>query len=155
MQQPPIMELTSNQEVIEVATTALTDAIANSNLANWIGYQAYQTFLSDPLNLQTDAVKLQTALDIVAAIEAGNFTLSDLFVAAQNKTGVEITDIGGQPNPTLTVLGYEFEIGSLLGETVVDSWTSASKTSTTTHFREYFTTVGEDAPDGFEDSYFA
>ena len=148
------MELTSNQEVVEAATTALTDAIKNSNsFANWIGYQAYQTFLSDPLNLQTDAVKLQTALDIVAAIEAGSFTLSDLFLAAQNKTGAEITDIGGEPNPTLTVLGYEFEIGSLLGDTTVNSWTSANKTSTTTHFREYFTNVGEDAPDGYDESW--
>ena len=109
------MELTSNQVVVEAATTVLTDAIANSNLANWIGY-SLQTFLSDPLNLQTDAVKLQTALDIVAAIEAGNFTLSDLFLAAQSKTVVEITDIAGEPNPILSVLGHEFEIGSLLGD---------------------------------------
>ena len=93
------MELTSNQAVVEAATTVLTDAIADSNLANWIGYQAYQTFLSDPLNLETDAVKLQTALDIVAAIEAGDFTLSDLFIAAQSKTDVAITDIAGEAEP--------------------------------------------------------
>ena len=146
------MELTSNQEVVQTATATLTDAIPNSSyFANWIGYQAYQTFLSDPLNLQTDAEKLQTALDIVAAIEAGNFTLSDLFLAAQNKTGV-VTDIGGEPNPTLTVLD-DVEIGSLLGDTTVDSWTSASKTSTTTHFREYFTTVGKMRRDGYDENW--
>src|SRR6188474_2749849 len=103
----------SNQVVVQHATSALTDAITgNSTFASWIGWEAYQ-----------NGATLEDAIAIANAVEAGEFSLNDLFIAAQSKTAAGIpTDIAGEPDPTLTVNGVTFHIGHLLGDTTVETW---------------------------------
>lgn len=126
----------NNEVVVKTATSVLTNAILASNdFARWIGYEFYNN----------NPALLQEALNIVKAIEAGNFILDDLFTAAQSKAG-PITDIPGEPHPKLTVLGHTFEIGEYLGGTNVDTWTSGQAKNQQYHSREYFTTVDKTAP---------
>ena len=134
----------SNQAVVQEATTALTGAIADSSdFASWIGFMSFQ-----------QDGDLQKALDIVEAIESGNFALNDLFIAAQSKTEAGVpTDIAGEPNPTIQVLGNVFEIGSLLGGTTIETWLTTNGKTSTYHSREFFTSVGEDAPEGYDPSW--
>ena len=83
------MELaSSNQAIVQDATVALRAAIAGSTeFASWIGFEAVQQGLD-----------LQTAINIVHEIEAGHYTLDDLFIASQTKTLSAIpTDIAGNP----------------------------------------------------------
>ena len=132
----------SNQAIVQDATVALRAAITDSTeFAKWIGFEAVQQGLD-----------LQTAINIVHEIEAGHYTLDDLFIASQTKTFSAIpTDIAGEPNPSLTVLGYSFDIGHLLGATTVETWQNGTGKSSTFHSREYFTTIGTDAPDNYVD----
>jgi hypothetical protein len=130
----------SNQTVVQHATEALTTAIHDSStFASWVGWEAYQ-----------GGATLEQAIAIVNEIEAGHYSLNDLFNSAQSKvSGSYAAGINGEPNPTLTVNGQTFEIGHLLGETTVEEWASGSAKNVQYHSREYFTKVG-DAPEGFD-----
>ena len=66
----------SNQAIVQEATESLRAAIADSSeFASWIGFEALQQGLD-----------LQTAINIVHEIEAGHYTLDDLFIASQTKS---------------------------------------------------------------------
>ena len=73
----------SNQAVVEHATSALTTLriTGNSTFASWIGWEALQ-----------NGATLEDAIAIANAVEAGEFSLNNLFIAAQSKTGGRNTD---------------------------------------------------------------
>ncbi|MCW8087859.1 hypothetical protein [Sabulicella glaciei] len=89
------------------------------------------------------------ALAVKEAVAAGQFTLSDLFGAAQSKTGPVDGAAVNNPAPKLTVLGETFELSSILSGLDTETWTTSSKVGKTTetvyHTREFFTSlsVGE------------
>jgi hypothetical protein len=88
---------------------------------------------------QADALGIEQALAIKALIESGTFTLSDLFTAAQSKTGT-IEDVAGTPAPTLTVDGLVISLASILGDTDTFTWlTLTKKEGTIYHTREFYT----------------
>jgi VCBS repeat-containing protein len=133
---------TTQAGIIQTATSVLRAAILapTSDFASWIGWEY----------LQRDGATIETALKIVDAIKANNFTLDDLCSAAQSKTGIVAADKIGNPDPSLTVLGYEFDIGHLLGGTTVEVWTSSGK-NPQYHSREYFNSLGTEPANYDED----
>ncbi|QIG47567.1 cadherin-like domain-containing protein [Nordella sp. HKS 07] len=133
----------SNQTVVEHATTALRAAIdGSSDFASWVGWEY----------LQKNPGNFQMALDIVKAIDEGKYSLDDLFIAAQSKTG-GMTNIAGEPDPTLKVLGQTFNIGHLLGDTTTENWTSGNAKNVQYHAREYFTSVDSNSPKGYVEGW--
>lgn len=118
--------------------------------ADWIGFLAKTV----------EGLTTEQALAVKALVEAGSFSLSGLFGAAQSKTGaVEGTSIT-DPEPTLTVtLGetvVNIDLKAILGSLDTESWTytetnnSGKKTTTTTtyHTREFYTDGHE--PEGYD-----
>lgn len=108
----------------------------------------YVAFLAYVAGGSTD---VDAALAIKAAVEAGNFSLSGLFSAAQNKTGgVDGEDIPN-PTPILTVTvgetTYTIDLTAMLGTPTTESWDTVVKKATITHTREFYSTGGE--PGGY------
>jgi hypothetical protein len=90
---------------------------------------------------------VEEALAVKAEIEAGNFSLSGLFSAAQSKTGEVDGGAMTDPTPTLTVGEYVIPLTPMLSSTDTFTWTSGGKT-TVYHTREFFT--GSQIPDGYD-----
>lgn len=105
----------------------------------------FVAFLSNAVN----GLSVDAALALKAAVEAGNFTLSGLFGAAQSKTGAVDGDLIDNPVPTLTVGDVSIDLSAMLGNLGTATWntvTTAKKIVTTTyHTREFYTTGGEPA----------
>jgi hypothetical protein len=123
-------------------TAALTNALMNSTVADWIGFLAKQSGLSTA-----------DALAVKQAVIDGNFTLSDLFGAAQSKTGaVDGTNVA-DPTPKITVNGHTFDLTSILTGLDTETWTQPNtvgtgKKATTEivyHTREFYTDTKEPA----------
>lgn len=90
---------------------------------------------------------VEEALAVKAEIEAGNFSLSGLFSAAQSKTGEVDGGTMTDPTPTLTVGEYVIPLTPMLSGTDTFTWTSGGKT-VVYHTREFFT--GSQVPDGYD-----
>jgi hypothetical protein len=130
----------SNQAVVTTTTTALTSAITgNLDFADWIASLYWA-------GVEHNEANQDMAQQIYDDVLAGNFTLGNLFVAAQTKSLTEAqstTDLSGSPDPTLTVGGQTFNIGEALTGNHVDYFIAKSGKIVTYHEREYFTQVGD------------
>ncbi|MDK1387902.1 hypothetical protein QN224_21005 [Sinorhizobium sp. 8-89] len=119
-------------------TDALTEALQDVTVADYIGFLANQAGLS-----------VDDALVVKAAVVAGDFTLSNLFAAAQSKIGPvdggSITD----PAPTMLVNGVEIDLTAILTGIDTETWStvqaSGKKTETIYHTREFYTDTREPA----------
>lgn len=111
----------------------------------------FVAFLSHSVN----GLSIEDALAVKTQVEAGQFSLSGLFGAAQSKTGAvdgaDITD----PQPTLTVLLNDvtvtIDLAAMLDGADTATWTSGSARNTVHHTREFFTESVE--PDGWSPNW--
>ena len=110
--------------------------------ADWIAYRWYQSSQKTPADLDK-------AIQISQALQAGSFSLSDLFLAAQSKTA-KFVDISGVPHPMLNVAGVSIDISSFFGGgTKVENWTTGTGKTLQYHGREYLNAVTDTAPNGY------
>ncbi len=97
-------------------------------------YVAYLAF--------TGGLSVESALELKAAVEAGNFTLDGLFGAAQSKTGAVAGAAIADPTPTLSVMVGEvlvsLDLTSMLGELDTHTWSTVTKKETIFHTREFY-----------------
>jgi hypothetical protein len=131
-------------------SSAYTNALSTTlqtEAADWIG------FLAKTAN----GLSVQDALAVKAAVAAGNFSLSDLFGAAQSKDGSTANPT--DPEPKLTVVIGEgdaaqtvvIDLRAILSDLDIETWTQSDTTgggkkavtTTTTHSREFYTDAGE------------
>lgn len=133
--------------------SSYTDALATTlqqYAADWIG------FLANSVN----GLSVSDALEVKAAVEAGTFSLSGLFGAAQSSTGpVDGADVA-DPSPTLSVtIGsgtYQISLLPILSDLDTETWTRTDTTgggkkavtTTTHHTREFYTDA--DVPAGYD-----
>lgn len=119
-------------------TEALTEALQDVTVADYIGFLANQAGLS-----------VDDALAVKAAVVAGDFTLSDLFAAAQSKTGPVDGASITNPTPTMLVNGVEIDLTAILTGIDTETWTtlqaSGKKLETIYHTREFYTDTQEPA----------
>ncbi len=118
-------------------TSALTEYLQTDG-ADYVAFLAYLT----------KGLTIEDALLVKAEIEAGNFTLTDLFSAAQSKTGEVDGDDIDNPTPKLIVGDYVIDLTPMLTGTETYSWDSVTKKLTVTHTREYYTEGQEPTVDG-------
>jgi len=85
------------------------------------------------------------ALAIKAAIEGGNFSLTDLFGAAQSKTGTVPGASIVDPDPKIIVNGTAISLKSMLSGLETETWTTTSgsgkKLDATYHTREFYSSA--------------
>lgn len=112
--------------------------------ADYIGYLVFQQAKTAGAT-NVDAVAAgKAAFD---AVSAGSFSLTDLFGAAQSKTGPVAGTAISDPTPKLSVNGYELSLSGLLdgSKTATETWTTSTKVGKTTdtvfHTREFLTTT--------------
>lgn len=121
-------------------TTQLTNYL-KADGADYVAFLAYVANGGD-----VDAAKA-----LKAEVEAGHFTLSDLFSAAQSKTGEVDGEAITNPEPKLTVTvggtSITVDLTAMLGALDTETWESIVKagktTSTIYHTREFYTEGGE------------
>lgn len=101
----------------------------------------YVAFLAHVVN----NLSIEDALLVKAEIEAGNFTLSGLFSAAQSKTGEVDGDTMTNPTPTLTVGDLVIVLTPMLTGTETFTWDTTTKKTVTYHTREFYTEGQEPA----------
>lgn len=125
-------------------------------------YDAWLTgeVLSLSENLAFDAHKdgmaVNEAVALRSAIEAGSFTLGDVFTAAQSKTGA-IADIAGTPAPKVTVTylvdgvskTHTFNLADFMSGQATSTWKDSGKNGQY-HSREYLTDVNHDLPADYD-----
>lgn len=87
------------------------------------------------------------ALTLKALVEAGSFSLSDLFAAAQSKTGAVDGAFMADPQPKLTVDGFVVDLAGMLAGQTTTTWQSGTGSKVVYHTREYFTAT--DLPSGW------
>lgn len=114
--------------------------------ADSVGYEAFQ-----------QGGDVDTALAVKEAVASGNFTLSDVFSAAQSKLGPVDGGLITDPEPKLTVIvagvPVVIDLSDFLSGTETANWTETSgsgkKATVSNHTREFY---GEfDAPDAPDD----
>lgn len=114
--------------------------------ADYIGFLVYTQALEGGAT-NADAVAAGEAA--VAAMESGNFALTDLFGAAQSKSGEVDGENITDPEPMLVVNGYSVPLTDMLGGLTTESWDTTTKvgktTQTITHTREFYSSA--DVPD--------
>ncbi|MDP2441500.1 hypothetical protein [Rhodoferax sp.] len=120
-------------------TNALSEYLQTEEGADYVAFLAYQGGMS-----------VEEALAIKVAITNGEFDLSGLFGAAQNKAGAVVADIT-DPVPTLTVGEFAFDLTAMLGILATDSWDTVTKKDTITHTREFYSASA--TPDGYSDDW--
>ena len=122
--------------------TNFVASYVQNTAADWIAFSWYEASAKTP----DDLAKAQA---ISQGLQSGSFSLNDLFLAAQSKAG-EI-DPDGVPQPTVTVADVTIDIGSFFGTgTELETWTTGSGKSLQHHTREYFSSVDDTAPDGYD-----
>lgn len=138
-------DLISSQSTLSTSYTSALTTYLQTSAADYIGYLAYTT----------NNVDLDTALAIVDAVAAGQFTLSDLFSAAQTKTlvgDVDSYEAGiANPEPKLTVNGVTIDLTAILSNPDVAYWVTTTKKDTIYHLREFYTSA--DAPAGYTEGW--
>ncbi len=128
--------------------TALTGGAAQGELSS--AYSAalsqFVTQAADYLaSTQAEALGIDAALALKSKLEAGEFTLHDLFLAAQTKSPLAnpdanvIDDIAGNPNPYLIVDGQTIYLSSILSGTDTFTWDTFTKKEVINHTREFYT----------------
>jgi VCBS repeat-containing protein len=116
----------------------------------------YVAFLSYVASGSTD---VEAALALKDAVEAGNFSLSGLFSAAQSKTGEVPGDDITNPTPTLTVTladgsSVTIDLTAMLTGLDTETWTTiAKKAGTIYHTREFYGDSRE--PDDYDANWAA
>lgn len=123
-------------------SSSYTNALSSYLQTDGADYVAFLAYVANELSVET-------ALELKAEIEAGNFSLSGLFSAAQSKTGEVDADAITNPQPTLTVTvgetTYTIDLTAMLTGTDTAFWTSGTGKSTVYHTREFFTDSQEPA----------
>lgn len=117
-----------------------------SQYTNWVNAQikAIADYIGYLVAQKTGDVEEGKAA--VAAIESGNFSITDLFNAAQQK-GSGILDVAGDPTPKLLINGLpvDIDITDFMGDPETVNWTTTAKagktTETTYHAREFYGTI--------------
>jgi VCBS repeat-containing protein len=114
--------------------------------AEWIAYQWY-------IGGEASEERLEIAKQIADDLAAGEFSLQDLFLAAQTKGSATLTDIAGTPKPVLLVSGESIDLTDFFGEaTALAEWSSGPKKLTEHHYRELLTDFESGTPpDGWDD----
>lgn len=123
-------------------SSSYTNALSSYLQTDGADYVAFLAYVANELSVET-------ALELKAEIEAGNFSLSGLFSAAQSKTGEVDADAITNPQPTLTVTvgetTYTIDLTAMLTGTDTATWISGTAKSTAYHTREFFTDSQEPA----------
>jgi hypothetical protein len=133
-------------------TAALTAELKSDAVSDYLGFLFYDGGTHTVAEAQA----------VIDAIKNGDFTLSDLFGAAQSKTGAVDGDAITNPQPTLTLTtgdfaGMTFDLTDILGGLDTETWTQLETTGgakkgtiTTTvyHTREFYTETQE--PPGYD-----
>lgn len=138
-------DLVSSQSNLSTGYTAALSSYLQGTAADYIGYLAY-----------TGGQTLEAALAIVEAVAAGQFTLADLFSAAQTKTAFADADAFestiADAHPTLTVNGVTVDLTAILSDPDVAYWlTTTKKDGTIYHLREFYTAASE--PEGYTEGW--
>ncbi len=133
----------ASQSTLSTTYTAALSSYLQVSAADYIGFLAYTV----------NGATLEEALAIVDSVEAGQFTLADLFAAAQTKTltGDVDTYAAGiaDANPTLTVNGVTIDLTAILSDPDVAYWlTTTKKEGTIYHLREFYTAA--EVPEGYD-----
>lgn len=136
----------SSQSALSTSYTAALTNYLQTSASDFIGYLAHTT----------NGVDLDTALAIVDAVAAGQFTLSGLFSAAQTKTLVgDVDDYEAgiaNPEPKLMVNGVTIDLTAILSNPDVAYWlTTTKKEGTIYHLREFYTQA--EAPEGYTEGW--
>jgi VCBS repeat-containing protein len=138
------------------ASTSVQGQLA-SQYTNWVNAQikAIADYIGYLVAQKTGDVEAGKAA--VAAIESGNFSITDLFNAAQQK-GSGILDVAGDPTPKLLINGLpvDIDITDFMGDPETVNWTTTAKagktTETTYHAREFYGTIAAgEYPDDWAD----
>lgn len=128
--------LTTQGELSSTYTNALFAYLQGegADFAAFLAYVGYELTVKEASAIKED-------------IEAGNFSLSGLFSAAQSKTGAVDGEAMNNPAPTLTVGEYVIDLTQMLSGTDTFTWTSGGKT-TVYHTREFF--AASKQPEGYD-----
>lgn len=130
--------------------------------------QQYTSWLTSEVasmseNLAYDAFKdgmaVTEAIALRSAIQAGTFTLSNLFTAAQSKTGA-VSDVAGKPDPLMTVTytvdgvekSYTIHLAEFMSGEARSTWKDSGKNGQF-HTREYLTDVNHDLPSDYNEHW--
>ena len=124
-----------------------------SSYTDWLDGQieSHADFIAYIL-FQQGGMSLEQATGLRTALQNGDFTVSDLFLAAQSKTG-PLADIAGTPSPVLHVEGYDpIQLAQFMGGKELVTWTSGSGKNLVTHTREALDHFNGDAgaPQGWD-----
>lgn len=136
----------SSQSSLSSTYSAELSGYLQTSAADYIGYLAYTV----------NGVTLEDALAIVDAVAAGQFTLADLFSAAQTKTAFADADSFegsiADAQPKLTVNGVTIDLTAILSDPDVAYWvTTTKKEGSIYHLREFYTAA--DAPEGYTEGW--
>lgn len=124
-----------------------------SSYTNWLDGQieSHADFIAYTL-FQQGGMSLEQATGLRTALQNGDFTVSDLFLAAQSKSG-PLADIAGTPSPVLHVEGYDpIQLAQFMSGKELVTWTSGSGKNVVTHTREALDHFNGDdgAPQGWD-----
>lgn len=119
----------SNQSVQGQLSSQYTNWVQDQvqNAADSIAYQWFQ-----------ETNDLDAALAIRDALQHGEFSVQDLFLANNGKSSLG-SDLAGQPDPKLAVAGKVIDLSDFFSGTQVTEWTSGNAKNLQYHAREYFT----------------
>ncbi len=119
-------------------TNALTEALKDATVADYIGFLTNQAGLS-----------IDDALAVKASVIGGDFTLTGLFGAAQSKTGAVDGSSIADPAPKMLVNGVEIDLAAILTGLDTETWSTVQangkKLDTIYHTREFYTDTQEPA----------
>lgn len=102
---------------------------------------SYVAYLAHTVN----NLDIPDALDLVALIQAGTYTLDGLFNSAQSKGTTIITNVDDNPEPTMTINGVTIDLTAILKDAATFNWSTTTKKETINHAREYYETGGQPA----------
>lgn len=143
-----------------MSTFVLGGAVSNqsaqgalsSQYTNWVESQVQSAADAIAYKWFHDTGDLDTAIAIRDALQHGEFSVNDLFLAANAKSTFGAhADLAGQPDPKLVVAGQTIDISDLFSGTEVTQWTSGNAKNVQYHAREYFTSFDAGtAPEGWD-----
>jgi hypothetical protein len=127
------------ENLVAASSNQSTQGTLSSQYTNWVEAQVQSAADAIAYHWYAAGGSLDAAIAIRDALLNGEFSVGDLFLAANGKSSLG-GDLPGQPHPTLTVADTTIDLTDFFGSgTHVTEWTSGNVKNLQYHAREYLT----------------
>jgi VCBS repeat-containing protein len=116
-----------------------TEGQLASSYTNWVNAEVKANAEYIASIAFNGGMSLEAAKAIQSALATGNFSVTDLFLTAQTKTGAIVADIAGTPKPVLHVNGVDMDLAQFFDKTHTETvqWDAGNGKSAVTQVREF------------------